>query len=93
VRSLPTAVAWYVEAAGGVPRPYDSVEAFRRHLHEDLGEMDDEQLESERVMTSLAKAALIRNGLGGSDEAGWFRGRLAAIIREVTRRQRRSARR
>lgn len=93
MRRLPAAVAWYVEVAGGVPRPFESVEQFRRHLHDDLREMGDEELEAERIMTSLAKAALIRNGLADGAEATWFRGRVSAVIREITRRQRRTARR
>lgn len=79
-----------VEAAGGVPSPYDTDAQSRRYSHRDLLDLHDDELEGERVMVGIAWAALVRTRyLGCEHELAWFTERRAAVLAEVTRRQRR----
>jgi hypothetical protein len=61
VNTLPPEVAMLVEAAGGVPRQYDSEMNWRRWHHADLVDMNDEQVEAERILVGVAWAALVRS--------------------------------
>jgi hypothetical protein len=90
VNTLPPEVAMLVDAAGGVPRQYDSELQHRRYHHTDLMDLHDEELEAERALVILAWSALLRWRYGGcNQELAWFTQRRAAILAEVERRQRR----
>jgi len=93
VKTLPPEIEVLVDAAGGVPDPYDSELQHRRYYHQDLLDLHDDELDAERVMVGIAKAALLRNRYLSCDrELGWFTDRLAAVLAEITRRQRRPRR-
>ena len=89
MRTLPPAVAQLVEAAGGVPDPYESDMHARRFVHRDLLDLHDDEIEGERVMVGIAWAALVRNRYLACDrELGWFTERRSAVLAEIERRQR-----
>jgi hypothetical protein len=89
VRALPAEVAALVEAAGGVPEPFDSELQFRRYHHQDLVDLSDDMLEGERVLVMLAWSALVRNfWVSATDPAlVWFTERRASVAAAVARRQ------
>ena len=90
MNTLPPEVAMLVDAAGGVPRQYDSELGHRRYHHVDLLDLHDDELEGERVLVGIAWAALVRNRwLGDCPELAWFTERRAAVHAEVERRRRR----
>jgi hypothetical protein len=90
VRTLPPEIEGLVEAAGGVPDPQASDLQHRRYHHQDLLDLHDDELDAERIMVGIAKAALLRNRCLRCDrEVTWFTDRLAAVVAEITRRQRR----
>ena len=58
MKTLPPAIAMLIEAAGGVPEPYLSDMQWRRFHHQDLPDLHDDELDGERVMVGVARAAL-----------------------------------
>jgi hypothetical protein len=90
VKTLPPEIAALVEAAGGVPRPYDSEREWRRLRHVDLPDLSDDMLEAERIMVGIAWAALTRSLWTSADDPtlAWFTERRAAVATAVERRQR-----
>ena len=93
MKTLPPEIAALVEAAGGRPDPCRSDLQFRRFFHEDLLDLDVDELDAERIMVGIAKAALLRNRyLDCERDVEWFTARLAAVLAEITRRQRRPRR-
>lgn len=94
MRTIPPEIAALVEAAGGVPDPYDSELQHRRFHHQDLPDLHEDELDAERIMVAIAKAALLRaRYLRCERELAWFTERLAAVVADITRRQRRPTRR
>jgi len=89
VKTLPPEVEVLVTAAGGVPDPYHSDRQYRRLHHQDLLDLHDDELDAERIMVGIAKAALLRNRMLRCDrELAWFTERLATVLAEISRRQR-----
>jgi hypothetical protein len=90
VNTLPPEVAMLVEAAGGMPKPYDSEMNWRRWHHADLVDMNDEQVEAERILVGVAWAALVRSLWMRADDPtlAWFASRRAAVAAAVERRRR-----
>lgn len=89
MRTLPPEIEGLLDAAGGVPDPFESDAQRRRYYHQDLLDLHDEELDAERIMVGIAKAALLRNRTLGRHrrEAAWFADRLAAVVAEMKRRQ------
>jgi hypothetical protein len=90
VKTLPPEIAALVEAAGGMPKQYDSEMGWRRFHHADLLDMSDEMLEAERILVGIAWAALTRSLWTRADDPtlAWFTERRAAVAAAVERRQR-----
>lgn len=90
MKTLPPAVAALVEAAGGMPHPYDSDMAARRFHHADILDMSDDMLEAERILVMMAWAALVRSLATRADDPmlAWFSERRAAVATAIERRQR-----
>ena len=87
--TIPQAIATLLEAAGGGPDPYQSDMAYRRFCHQDLPDLHDDELEAERVMVAIARAAILRNRYLVCDrELGWLSERLGAVLGEQERRSR-----
>jgi len=87
-QALSPAVRAQIEAAGGWPDPFDSLEQWRRARHDDLAAMDDERLAAERIQVAVVKSLLIVNECW--DGAKWWSARLARIGTEIARRKRRA---
>jgi hypothetical protein len=78
-----------IDAAGGIPNPFESDMQWRRFNHHDLLDLHDDELEGERVMIGVARSAIIRNRFLTCDhELAWLNGRLAAVLGEQGRRTR-----
>ena len=89
MRTIPPEIAALVEAAGGVPDPHVSDVDERRFHHRDLPDLHDDELDAERIMVGIAKAALLRQRYLHCDrELAWFTDRLAAVVAEISRRAR-----
>ena len=90
MNALPPEVAAIVDAAGGVPRPYDSEMHWRRFHHNDLADLGDDEIEAERILVMVAWAALVRCFWRRSDDPtlAWFTERRAAVTAAIERRKR-----